>query len=418
MTDGRGAGAKSLLRDNRPFRWLWCARSVSFLGDSLGLVALLLYVADTTGQALAVALLLLVGDFAPALLGPFTGVIGDRFGLKRVMVACDLAQGILVALIALTLPSLPLLLALVALRAVAGQVFQPASRAAVPALVRDRDLEAANSAIGFGTNGSEALGPLLAAALFSVLSVQGVLLVDAATFFASAAMLASLPSLPPASTEEGRPRASFLGDAGAGLGYIWSVPVVRTVGLGFFAVVAFNGIDDVALVFLARDVLGGGDSAASLLYAAVGVGLLLGYALLARRAARFSTLLLLLMGFGASSAGNLLSGLAWTVAAAFIVQCVRGVGIAAMDVAANTLLQRTVPQAMLGRVFGNLYGAIGVAAGLSYAFGGLLLDLISPRVAFVVAGTGGLLATLATSLALRRRMKLDPTATAGRADTD
>jgi len=81
---------------------------------------------------LAVALLLLVGDFAPALLGPFTGVIGDRFGLKRVMVACDLVQGILVALIALTLPSLPLLLALVALRAVAGQVFQPASRGGGP----------------------------------------------------------------------------------------------------------------------------------------------------------------------------------------------------------------------------------------------------------------------------------------------
>ena len=48
MTGRRGVGAKSLLRDNRPFRWLWCARSVSFLGDSLGLVALLLYVADTT----------------------------------------------------------------------------------------------------------------------------------------------------------------------------------------------------------------------------------------------------------------------------------------------------------------------------------------------------------------------------------
>ena len=70
----------------------------------------------------------------------------------------------------------------------------------------------------------------------------------------SATLLASLPSLPPAPTEEA-PRASFLGDAGAGLGYIWSVPVVRTVRLGFFAVVAFNGIDDVALVFLARDVL-------------------------------------------------------------------------------------------------------------------------------------------------------------------
>jgi len=74
-----------LLRSNRAFQSLWYARSISFLGDSLGLVTLLLYTADTTGQALAVALLLLVGDFAPSLLGPFTGVVSDRFDLKRVM---------------------------------------------------------------------------------------------------------------------------------------------------------------------------------------------------------------------------------------------------------------------------------------------------------------------------------------------
>jgi MFS family permease len=415
-----GVGAVRLLRNNRPFRALWCSRSISFLGDSLGLVTLLLYVADDTGQALAVALLLLVGDFAPALLGPFTGVLSDRFDLKRVMVACELAQGLLVALIALTLPPLPLLLALVGLRAVAGQIFQPASRAAVPSLVHDRDLEGANSAIGFGTNGSEALGPLLAAALLPVIGVQGALLVDAATFIVSAALLASLPSVPPAPIEEGA-GGSFLAEARVGLGYIWSIPLVRTIGLGFFAVVAFNGIDDVALVFLARDSLGGGDSAASLLYAAVGVGLVFGYALLARYAGRFPMVLVLLVGFGASSAGNLFSGLAWVVAAAFAVQAVRGVGIAAMDVATITLLQRTVPRAKLGRVFGNLYGAIGVAAGLSYVLGGVVLDLTSPRATFVVAGVGGLLVTLATALALPHAMKATATLTATlaeRADTD
>lgn len=394
-------GLLRLLRANRPFRSLWCARGISFLGDSLGLVVLLLYVADATGQAMAVALLLLVGDFAPALLGPLTGVLSDRFDLKRVMVLCDLAQGFLVAIIALTLPSLPLLLALVALRAVAGQVFQPASRAAVPALVCDRDLEGANSAIGFSTNGAEALGPLLAAALLPVMGVRGVLLVDAVTFLVSAALLASLPSLPAAPAGEGGGR-SWLGDARAGLGYVWSIPVVRIVGLGFFAVVAFNGIDDVALVFLARDTLGGGGSSASLLYAAVGIGLVLGYALLARLAGGLPMIFLLLVGFASSSAGNLLSGLAWAVAAAFVLQTVRGMGIAAMDVAANTLLQRAVPAPMLGRVFGNLYGAIGVAAGLSYVLGGILLDLTSPRLTFVVAGAGGLLVTLAIAWTLRR----------------
>jgi MFS family permease len=416
---GSGAGALRLLRGNRSFRSLWYARGISFLGDSVGLVTLLLYTADTTGQALAVALLLLVGDFAPSLLGPFTGIVSDRFDLKRVMVLCELAQGVLVAVIALTLSSLPLLLALVALRAIGSQVFQPASRAAVPALVHDRDLEGANSALGFGMNGSEAVGPLVAASLLPVMGVRGVLLIDALTFVVSAALLASLPSLPPASADESD-RNSFLGDAKTGLSYIWSVPVVRIIALGFFAVVAFNGIDDVALVFLAKDSLGGGNSAASVLYAAVGVGLLMGYALLAYYTRRVSMILLLLLGFGVSSAGNLFSGLAWVIAAAFFMQTVRGIGIAGMDVAANTLIQRLVPASMLGRVFGNLYGAIGVAAGLSYVLGGLLLDLTSPRPTFIIAGMGGLLATLAAALALRRTIKATPpqVAPTEQADTD
>ena len=394
------AGALRLLRSNRSFLSLWLARATSFLGDSIRMVALLLHTANTTGQAFAVALLLLVDDFVPALMSPFIGVISDRFDRKRVMVVCELVQGALVAIIALTLPPLPWLLALVALRAVVGHVFQAASRAAIPALVQDRDLERANSALGFGMNGSEALGPLVAAALLPILDMRGVLLVDAATFVVGAVLLALLPSLSSGRTVSDA-GGSFLGDARAGLGYIWSIPTLRIVALGFCGVVAFNGIDDVALVFLAKSWPHSGDSGASVLYAAVGIGLLAGYALLARYAGYVRLTLLLLLGFGVSSAGNLLSGLAWGIAAAFTMQAVRGLGISAMDVGSNTLIQRIVPSAMLGRVFGNLYGAIGIAAGLSYVLGGLLLQLTSPRLTFIIAGTGGLLVTFASALALR-----------------
>ncbi|RZQ61189.1 MFS transporter [Amycolatopsis suaedae] len=399
--EGERSGAVRLLRRNRPFAALWSARAISFLGDSMSLVALMLHVADNTGQAVAVAVLLLVGDFAPSLLSPLTGTISDRFDLKRVMVACELVQAALVAVIALTMPPLPLLLVLVAFRALAGQVFQPASRAAVPALVRDRDLETANSSLGFGTNGGEALGPLVAAALFPLLGVRGVLLIDAATFVLSALLLARLPKLPPAAPDE-EARGSFLGDARAGIGYILSVPAVRAIAVGFCAVVAFNGVDDVALVFLAKDTLGGDDSAVSLLLAGVGVGLLAGYLVLAGRASRLSMTVLFLAGLAVSSAGNLLSGLAWAVLAAFVLQTIRGIGIAALDVGANTLLQRLVPPTMLGRVFGNLYGALGAAAALSYLAGGLLLDLTSPGTTLIIAGAGGLLATAVTALAVTR----------------
>jgi MFS family permease len=419
-----GAGALRLLGANRPFRLLWSARAVSFLGDSLGLVALMLHVAETTGQAVAVAVLLLAGDFAPALLGPLTGTVADRLDRRRVMVACELVQGALVVAIALWLPPLPLLVVLVGLRAAAGQVFQPASRAAVPAVVPERDLERANAAVGVATNGGETLGPLLAALLLPVLEVRGVLLVDAASFLVSAALLGLLPALAGAGRGPG-PRPSFLADAAGGLRYLRGQAVVRVAALGYFAVVACTGIDDVALVFLATGTFGAGEAAVGLLLAAVGVGLLAGYALLARAGSAAprtrptdrgtppaaaprtppAAAGLLLAGFAVSSAGNLLTGLAWAAAAAFALQAVRGLGIAAMDVAATTLVQRTVPPDLRGRVFGSLYGGIGVAAALAYLLGGLLLDRTTPRVAFVAAGAAGLLATGATALALRRAVR-------------
>jgi MFS family permease len=393
-------GGLRLVRTNRPFGALACARTVSLTGDSLSLVALVLLVADRAGAALAVALLLLVGDFAPALLSPLAGAVGDRFDLRRVMVVSELAQGGLVLAIALTMPPLPVLLALVALRAMAGQVFLPASRAALPALVADDDLPAANSLLGFGANGGEVLGPLVAAALVGVIGVPGVLLVDAASFGVSALLLLAVPALRQEPSRDG-----LFGSARDGVRFIWSHRAVRVVALGFCAVVACNGVDDVALVFLARDTFGAGDTAVALLLGAVGIGLLAGYALLTAAGGRVPMPVLLLVGFAVSSVGNLLTGLAWAVAAAFAVQTVRGLGIAAMDVATNTLLPRLVPATMLGRVFGNLYGAIGVAAALSYVAGSVLLDLTSAPVTLVVAGGLGAVATIATTVALRSALR-------------
>jgi MFS family permease len=79
-----------------------------------------------------------------------------------------------------------------------------------------------------------------------------------------------------------------------------------------------------------------------------------------------------------------------------------------MDVAATTLVQRNVPRHLLGRVFGTLYGGIGVAAAFAYLLGGLLLDRTTPRVAFIAAGSAGLLATAVTALALRRSGSGEP----------
>ncbi|HYI54642.1 MAG TPA: MFS transporter [Microlunatus sp.] len=401
----RPAEAARLWLASPGYRSLWSGRTCSYLGDALLLVILLLHLADTTGQALSVALLLLVGDFAPALLGPLTGTISDRFGPKRVMVVCDITQGAAVVLMLLVTEALLPLLILVGVRAVAGQVLLPASRSAVPMVVVDQDLDRANAGLGLGVNMAEIFGPILAAALLSALDVQTALVVTAAVFGMSALLVSTLPALPPVADTEDE-TVGLLAAARSGLAFVWSTSLVKIIIVGFVGTVVFNGIDDVALVFLAVDVLGGSTAQAGLLYAAVGVGLVAGFLALSTARVRVPMVPLLVIGLAVCSAGNLLTGLAGAVAVAFTWQAVRGIGIAAVDVAVSTLLQRTVPPAMLGRTFGNLYGAVGLAAGLSYVLGGLALNVTSARIVFVVAGAGGLLVTATTAAVLLRHTRM------------
>ncbi|GEL26385.1 hypothetical protein PSU4_53390 [Pseudonocardia sulfidoxydans NBRC 16205] len=75
---------------------------------------------------------------------------------------------------------------------------------------------------------------------------------------------------------------------------------------------------------------------------------------------------LFVAGMAVSSLGNLLTGVVWVAAAAIVMQGIHGAGLAVQDVAATTILQRTVPAAMQGRVFANLHGGIGVAAAAPY----------------------------------------------------
>jgi MFS family permease len=93
---------------------------------------------------------------------------------------------------------------------------------------------------------------------------------------------------------------------------------------------------------------------------------------------------------------------------AFVLQAIRGLGIAATDVAAATLIQRSVSREMQGRTFANFYGAIGLAAGVSYLLGGLLVEAAGPRVTFLVAGGGGLAVAAYTALRFRTHSPARP----------
>ncbi|MEA3020401.1 MAG: hypothetical protein QOI47_1925 [Actinomycetota bacterium] len=386
-----------LLRGNPAFRNLWLARFVSFLGDSLGLVALIIYMTEQTDSGAAVGLLLLAGDFTPALFAPVLGAIADRSQARRTMVLCELGQAGAVIAIVVLQPAVPAVLALVALRSLMASVFQATSRSVVAELVDDAHLTAANTMLGFGTHGLEALGPLLAAALLLVVDARDVLAIDAATFLVSPLLLVGLPRMSVAVERE----SGLLRDAAIGIGAIWQRRLVRTLSIGFWAMAAFTAVDDVALPFLGTHTFSSNASGVSLLYAGSGIGVLAGFAILTRW--KGAPIVVAVAGLAISSGGNALTGVAPAIALAIAMQSIRGVGNAWVGVGTDTLVQREVPREVRGRVFANLYGGVGIAAGVSYVVGGQLVDAFGPRPVLVGGGSLGLVCAAITAWASSER---------------
>lgn len=126
----------------------------------------------------------------------------------------------------------------------------------------------------------------------------------------------------------------------------------------------------------------------------------MGYAAVNRWGAKAAAPALLVIGYLVGSLGNLFTSTSWAIAAVLAFQAIRGLGLAAQDTAAATMIQRAIPRELLGRTFANFYGSIGLAAGLSYLLGGVLLEAAGPRVTFAVAGLGGVVTAIATAIRL------------------
>jgi MFS family permease len=373
----------ALLRRNRRFARLWGARATSLLADSAAVVTLILYLTEVDGRATVVSLLLLsVG--VPYLLSPVAGALADRVSHRRLMLSSEAGQGIVMVALAF-LPDLHLMFALVFVRATLSMVFQPAGRSTVPALVDDVDLPSANGLMGAGGQASRVVGPALAGVLYGAVGPAFVL---AATAGLSIITLLLLAGLPPGLESPRRPLRALVVETRAGLSYLRRSPPIKVTAAVLFASVSFAAMDDVALSFLGSDVLGAGQRGVGLLYSAPAVGLVLGGLAMGRLGLRLEPKASFIAGVVLQGAGLLAAAAAPTLGVAAGALILAGAGNAFENASADTLVHRAVPAEMLGRVFGNVYGAAYVASTLAYAVSGPLLDATSARWVFTVAGTG------------------------------
>jgi MFS family permease len=386
------------------------------MGQWLSMVALGVF-AFRAGGASAVGALGAARYLLGAIAAPPLALLADRLPRVRVMVASDLARSC--ALLGMTVDTWLNLSAwpvyvLACLVTMAAAAFYPAQTAALPALARTpEELTAASVASGSIGILTGLLGAALGGVLFAAAGTAVVFMATALCFVLSACLLGGVhvpPPLPAAAADgyarvAGHRGAGLVHETLAGAALILRDSRLRTI-VGLYAASALVwSIVSVLVVVLALDDLALGASGVGYLTGATFVGALVG-ALAAAIIAGGERLGTTGLGLGALLWGAPIAviGLSLDTPVTFIAFAVTGIGQSLIEVASMTLLQRSVRDHLMARVFGALQSVTVGALALGAALAPILVSGIGVRRALIATGT---LMPLLTVLAWRRLVAID-----------
>ena len=359
---------------------LWIGQGISFVGDFVSTVALVILVVELSGSASAVGGIL-VARLLPTLASPLVGVLADRLDRRVVLVTTDLARAILITGVVFV-RDLTVLYVLVFLMGLARTFFNPTIRAAFPSVVGEGDLTRANSLISGTFSVSVTVGPAVGGLLVATAGVDAAFLLDAATYLISAAFLFRIP-LPRPQGSEGE---SFVRELRSGFGYLARARIPLAVVVGAFLTILTINATVPAEVFLAKETFGAGDAGYGLLVSLWGGGMVVGSALMAVLGDRVNLVLFYFLSIFAGALALTGVGLSPIFVLALGALMAEGVFTGIDNVATDTILQKRVPDALLGRVFSVRFLSYSAGEALAYPVGGLLVDAIGPRSTYLLAG--------------------------------
>ncbi|MEV4254602.1 MFS transporter [Spirillospora sp. NPDC049652] len=369
------------------FRALWLAQALSFIGDQLAQVALAVLVYQRTGSALYTALTYALTYLPPIVGGPVLSGLADLFPRRTVMVACDLARTVLVALMALRAMPFWALCVLLFLTVLLGAPFT-AARAALLPDVLEGDRYVAGSAINNITHqATQMLGFAAGGAIVAVVGTYQALGINAVTFAASALILVAGLRGRPAPRERERETRSLWRGTRDGARLVFGDPVLRAL-VSFAWLCAFYVLPEgIAAPYAAtfdRSALTVG-----VLMSAMPTGMVVG-AFVFSRFVR-PTNRLRSMGWMAmlACAPLILAGAhppLWGVVAIYALS---GAG-SAYQLAANAAFVAAVPADGRARAFGLAQSGILAGQGLGILAGGAVAQYLGPETVVALAGVVGL----------------------------
>lgn len=379
----------------------------SMLGTYIYSFAISLYILKITGSGTSFAFSILLGTLPRVLLSPIAGSVADRFDRKKMTVGLDLLSGIVVmALLILSLIyglRLSFIYAATFVLSVISTFFATTDGAAIPRLVSDKNLVKINSYSSAIDSGSQIVGPVLGGIAFGLVSMNLFLLVNGISFILSAVSEMFIDFDFNKTEEVQKPGSAMSMNA------VWqdikevftyirgskilSIVMPFSLSVNFLLSATFA----VTWPFLINNVLGMSASQYGFIEGAFSAGMLIAALFMAKlpeKEKKLKSLVLCMAGIGLVTIAMGVPGLGmlkgFDIILTFGLYIVMAFSMSFLLLMLNmpmtVFVQRTIPNEMLGRVWGVIGTVSGGLTPLGIILAGIAIDLIPAYVLFFVTG--------------------------------
>jgi len=381
----------------RNFRLYFLGQMVSVTGTWMQSVASAWLVLQLTGSGVALGVVTALSFLPILLLGPWGGVIADRFDKRHTLVATQAAFAALAAVLGiLTLAGLVQVWQVYLLSLAQGLVTavdNPNRQSFVMEMVGQDDLTNAVSLNSAVMTGTRIVGPALAGVLIATVGLAACFLVNAVSYVA---VIVGLLSMRPRDLFRKPSRGGRAGRAIEGLRYVWRDPGIRDPLVLMAVVFTLSFNFSVLFPLMAKWAFHGDAGTLGLLLATMGTGSLVGALLLAHRAKPSRRMQpIAAVAFGGMTVAV---ALAPTVATEIPLLVLLGLSSVTFMITGNSTIQLAASDEMRGRVMA-LYGMVFLGTTpIGAPIAGWMAQSLGVRFAL---GAGGVVAAVAGLVAAR-----------------
>lgn len=383
------------------FLRLWSASTISIFGSLITRTALpFAAIFVLNAGPIEISALRSVELIAALLIGLVAGAWVDRLRRRPIMIWADLGRAALLGSIpvafladALTLPHL-LVVAFAA--ALLTTFFDVADNAFLPTIVPRERLVAANSALTASGAVAEFSGFGIGGFLIQLFSAPIAIAIDALTFVASGALLATIRrgEPPPRTRAEREP---VLSEIRSGMQIVWRSPTLRALALSHGGTHILWGVFGTVYLLYANQDLGLSAAAIGIIAGLGGAGSFAGAAFAPRLTRRFGigpTILIGMVGFTLGNAIIPLAPMGAALVGAAILSAQQLVGDAfgtVYEIVEVSLIQSTTADRVLGRVNATIHTFTTLLTLAGAVIGGVIGEAFGLRAAFAIGILGGVL---------------------------